>query len=219
MRVTAAVLKKYNAEVHSQTAIECDLLLRRQEIFTAAEIEQIDLETFDVAYNIIGGGDEGDKTLVATKEEADHSLPYLVSVALLDGQVMPEQYTTERINRRDVQELLHKVSVHPSDEFSSCFPAEMPCRLTITARDGRVLSKEIHDYPGFVSNPMSWEMAFEKFERLAGPFTTVSSRRSIADAVKNLELTPVKDLMRLLQNVEGRQVKRDPKMSHPVKVQ
>ena len=71
------------------------------------------METFDVAYHIIGGGDEGDKTLVSTKEEADHSLPYLISVALLDGQVMPEQYTTERINRRDVQELLNKVSVHP----------------------------------------------------------------------------------------------------------
>src|SRR5256884_9674889 len=99
-------------------------LLRRQEKFTVAEIEQIDLETFDVAYNIIGGGDEGDKTLVATKEQADHSLPYLISVALLDGQVMPEQYTTERINRRDVQELLNNVSIHPTDDFSGRFPAE-----------------------------------------------------------------------------------------------
>src|SRR2546425_1441929 len=137
--VTVTVLKKYNAKVHSQTAIECALQLRRQEKFTAAEIEQIDLETFDVAYNIIGGGDEGDKTLVATKEQADHSLPYLISIALLDGQVMPEQYMTERINRRDVQELLNRVSIHPSDEFSSRFPDEMPCRLAITLRDGRVL--------------------------------------------------------------------------------
>ena len=32
-----------------------------------------------------------------TKEEADHSLPYMVAVALLDGQVMPEQYRPERI--------------------------------------------------------------------------------------------------------------------------
>ncbi len=35
-----------------------------------------------------------------------------------------------------------------------------------------MLSKEIHDYPGFITQPMSWEMAFEKFERLTGPFTT-----------------------------------------------
>ena len=80
------------------------------------------METFDVAYHIIGGGEEGDKTLVSKKEEADHSLAYLISVALLDGQVMPEQYTEERISRRDVQELLNKVSVHPTDEFSKRFP-------------------------------------------------------------------------------------------------
>ncbi len=97
--------------------------------FDSAEIEHIDMEIFDVAYHIIGGGDEGDKTVVSTKEEADHSLPYLISVALLDGQVMPEQYTVERITRGDVQGLLHKVTIRPSDEFSNRFPKEMPCRL------------------------------------------------------------------------------------------
>src|SRR5574337_229934 len=108
--MAVTVLKKHNAEVHSQTAIECALQLRTQEKLIATEIEQIDVETFDVAYHIIGGGDEGDKTLVSTKEEADHSLPYLISVALLDGRVMPEQYEPDRINRSDVQTLLHKVS-------------------------------------------------------------------------------------------------------------
>ena len=53
----------------------------------------IDVDTFDVAYNIIGGGEEGDKTAVRTKEEADHSLPYMVAAAALDGQVMPEPST------------------------------------------------------------------------------------------------------------------------------
>jgi 2-methylcitrate dehydratase len=219
-RVMVTILKKYNAEIHSQTAIECAMQLRGEEKFTPAEIEQINVETFDVAYHIIGGGEEGDKTLVSKKEEADHSLPYLISVALLDGQVMPEQYTEERINRRDVQELLNKVSVHPTDEFSKRFPDEMPCRLTITLRDGRALTREIDDYPGFTTRPMSWEMAFEKFERLTAPYTTVYSRRSIADAVKNLELIPVRDLMRLLDSAGGRRVKRrDPKLSYQKKEQ
>ena len=207
-RVTVTILKKYNAEIHSQTAIECAMQLRGEDKFTPAEIEQINVETFDVAYHIIGGGEEGDKTLVSKKEEADHSLPYLISVALLDGQVMPEQ------------ELLNKVSVHPTDEFSKRFPDEMPCRLTITLRDGRALTREIDDYPGFTTQPMSWEMAFEKFERLTAPYTTVYSRRSIADAVKNLELIPVRDLMRLLDSAGGRRVKRrDPKLSYQKKEQ
>ncbi len=201
-RVSATILKKYNAEVHSQTAIECALQLKRQEKVVPAEIEHIDIETFDVAYHIIGGGDEGDKTMVSTKEEADHSLPYLISVALLDGQVMPEQYTAERINRRDVQELLNNVTIHPIDEFSNRFPDEMPCRLTVVLRDGRALIKEAHDYPGFVTEPMSWEMACEKFERLASSLTTHALLRSIEDAVQGLESIQVRELTRLLDNFE-----------------
>src|SRR5437773_10861533 len=99
-RVTQTILKRYNAEIHSQSAIEGILELRDRHGFAAADISRLDVEIFDVAFHIIGGGEEGGKTLVATKEQADHSLPYLISVALLDGQVMPEQYTTERINRR-----------------------------------------------------------------------------------------------------------------------
>src|SRR5579872_4878675 len=210
-RVTATILKKYNAEIHSQTAIECALQLKAQEKLDPIEIEQIDVETFDVAYHIIGGGDEGSKTVVSTKEEADHSLPYLISVALLDGQVMPEQYAAERITRGDVQGLLQKVSIRPSDEFSSRFPKEMPCRLTITLRNDRVMSKEIHDYSGFISQPMSWEMAFEKFERITAPFTTASLRGSIAHAVQNLHSVQTRDLTQLLHKIER------PHSKHPAK--
>jgi 2-methylcitrate dehydratase len=207
-RVTATILKKYNAEIHSQTAIECALQLKAEEKFDSAEIEHIDMETFEVAYHIIGGGDEGDKTVVSTKEEADHSLPYLISVALLDGQVMPEQYTAERITRGDVQGLLHKVSIRPSDEFSNRFPKEMPCRLTMTLRNGRVVSKEIHDYPGFLTHPMSWEMTFEKFEQITAPFTTASLRNSIVDVVKNLDSVQIRDLTQLFHNLERPHSKR-----------
>jgi 2-methylcitrate dehydratase len=148
---------------------------------------------------------------VSTKEQADHSLPFLISVALLDGQVMPQQYNPERINRRDVQELLTKVSVQPIDEFSGHFPSEMPCRLTITLRDGRVLSNEVHNYPGF----MSWKMAVEKFERVTGSLAMPSLRHSIVDAVKNLELIRVRDLTKLLSNVEVTHAKQGLRASHP----
>jgi 2-methylcitrate dehydratase len=39
--------------------------------------------------------------VVETKEQADHSLPYLLAVALLDHDVMPAQFTPERIIKPD----------------------------------------------------------------------------------------------------------------------
>lgn len=198
-RVKRTILKKYNAEIHSQTAIEGVLALRQQHQFRPEEVEQIGLETFDVAYHIIGGGDEGDKTsCISIKEQADHSLPYILAVAVLDGAVMPEQYRTDRIQRSDVQEMLRRVTVRPNPSYSERFPNEMPCRITIRLRDGRTLSKEMRDYPGFFTQPMSWEMALEKFERLAEPYADAPQQRAVADAVFNLESTSVPDLMRLL---------------------
>ena len=114
-RVKHTIVKKYNAEIHSQTAIEGVLELKRRHQFMADEVEHVNLEIFDVAYNIIGGGDEGDKTLgINTKEQADHSLPYILAVAILDRQVTPEQYRLERIGRSDVQGLLRRVTVSPN---------------------------------------------------------------------------------------------------------
>jgi 2-methylcitrate dehydratase len=136
-RVTRTTLKKYNAEIHSQTAIEAALQLRREHPIRPGEIDRIDLTTFDVAYNIIGGGEEGNKSTVRTKEQADHSLPYLISVALLDGQVMPEQYASDRILRPDVQTLMKKVSVHPDASYSARFPDEMPACVAIALGDGQ----------------------------------------------------------------------------------
>jgi 2-methylcitrate dehydratase len=92
---------------------------------------------------------------VRTKEEADHSLPYLVAVALLDGQVLPEQYLPERIQRPDVQALLGKVSVRPDADYGRRFPTEMPCRLRILLTNGRTLGLEKRDYEGFLTRPIN----------------------------------------------------------------
>ena len=203
-RVKRTILKKYNAEIHSQTAIEGVLELKQRHHFGADEVEQINVETFDVAYNIIGGGDEGNKTAgITTKEQADHSLPYILAVAVLDETVTPEQYRVDRIRRSDVQNLLRRVTVKPNPSYSERFPNEMPCRIGIRLRDGRTLVKEVRDCPGFFTHPMTWEMAFAKFERLAEPYTAPAGRRAIAEAVSNLENTGAVDLMRLLADIRA----------------
>ena len=119
---TRTIVKKYNAEIHSQSAIEGILELKREYGFRAEDVGQIELETFDVAYNIIGGGEEGNRRMVRSKEEADHSLPYILAVALIDSQVMPPQYQPERIALSDVQALLQRITVRPAEDLSRRVP-------------------------------------------------------------------------------------------------
>ncbi len=197
-RVTRTIVKQYNAEIHSQATLEGVLDLRREHDIRAEDVKRIEIETFDVAYTIIGGGEEGDKTIVRTKEEADHSLPYMAAVALLDGQVLPDQYRPERIRRSDVQALLRRVVVRPSDAYSRQFPARMPCRIRITLRDGRVFEKEKQDYEGFHSRPMRWSIIVQKFERLSAPFADADLRREIVAGVAELDGMRVRELIRML---------------------
>ncbi len=191
-------VKKYNAEFHSQSALEGILELRADRHIRPEEIENVSIDIFDVAYHIIGGGEEGDKQRVRTKEEADHSLPYMVAVALLDGDVSPAQYAPERIVREDVQSLLRRVTIQPDEALSQRFPAEMPCRITITLKDGRTLHIEKQDYEGFYTRPMSWEQVVAKFERLAAPYTNDTQRASLVETVAHLETQEVAQLTMLL---------------------
>jgi 2-methylcitrate dehydratase len=122
-------------------------------------------------------------------------------VALLDGQVMPEQYLPARIQSGDVQALLRRVVVSPDDGFSRRFPAEMPCRVRVTLRNGRVVTAERADYPGFLTHGRTWEAAREKFERLCAPYTTPSLRDRIAATVAELERFPLSQLTGLLGTI------------------
>ena len=194
-------IKKYNAEFHAQSALEGVLELREVHHLRVDEIERIEVEIFDVAYHIIGGGEEGNKLHIQTKEEADHSLPYMVAVALLDGEVTPRQYAPKRIERHDVQTLLRKVEVRPNEEMSELFPEAIPCQIQVFLKNGRILSIEKEDYEGFYTQPMSWEKASEKFERLAKPFTDEELRMGIIEAVARLETLEVQQLTELLTYV------------------
>jgi len=200
-RVPRTILKKYNAEIHSQAAIEGALELKQGNGFRAYDIENIVIDIFDVAYHIIGGGEEGDKTVVRTKEEADHSLPYLVAVALLDDQVMPEQFAPARIERNDVQDLLRKIAVRESPEYSRRFPAEHACAVTLLLKNGETLRREKRGYEGFHSHPMSWDRVVQKFVRLAGTAVDEVLRRRLIDAVSHLEELKVAEFTGLLAQV------------------
>ncbi len=200
-RVTRTIIKKYNAEVHSQSSIEGILNLKREQGFAPADIEKVEVEVFDVAYNIIGGGEEGEKKHIRTKEEADHSLPYIVATAILDGTVMPEQYYPDRINRSDVQELLQKIVVRPREDYSRRFPNEMPSHLIVHLKGGRMVEKEKRDYEGFFTRPMGWERAVQKFDSLSTRYVDKNLRKQIVDCISQMEDLYVTDLTELLENI------------------
>ena len=203
--VTRTIIKKYNAEIHSQSALDAALDIRKQDGFNPAHITSIELTTFDVAYSIIRGGEEGDKQTIRTKEEADHSLPWMLAIALLDGELNPAQYEPGRIIADDVQQLMRTVTITPDDPFSDRFPQEMPALLKVTlgdgSGDGTVFTAEESAYDGFFTQPLDWAGARAKFDALTTPFADQGLRDEISDIVHGLENHRTSDLTAALARV------------------
>lgn len=198
--IPRCILKNYNAEVHTQSAIEAMLLLRQQHNLVPGEIKEIHITTFETAYDIVGGGHYGDRHMVQTKEQADHSMAYVIAVALIDGKVMPDQFTKERIRRPDVQELLKKISTNTNfplkaprkvvdylDPYTSVYPDKMPVKVTVTLNNGEELEQKCDDFKGFFTRPLTWNDVVGKFTYLSEGIIDQPSQKEIIRIIQNLE--------------------------------
>jgi 2-methylcitrate dehydratase len=201
--VVESTIKKYNSMIHTQSAVYCMVELAKQNKIDPSKVISIEAEVFQLAYDFAGGGLYGVDRVIQTKEQADHSLPYLLAVALLDGDVQPAQFKPDRIAKPDVQALLKKVSVRPNHEYTEEYPGKMPAKITVRLQDGKVIEHEVQDYPGLASRPFTWEDSVEKFDRLVAGRADDALGRGIKDAVRSVENIQVRDLMKLLGNVKA----------------
>jgi 2-methylcitrate dehydratase len=215
--VVGSTIKKYNSMIHTQSAVHCMVELVKDHKIDGAKVASIEAEVFQLCYDFAGGGLYGTDKVVQTKEQADHSLPYLLAVALLDGDVMPAQFQPERIIKPDVQALLKKVSVRPNQEYTDEYPRKMPAKITIRLLDGKVIEHEVQDFPGLASDPFTWEESVEKFDRLVIGRADEGVCRQIKDAVRSLENIQVSDLMKLLGQVNLDHAS-GPRDRHPIAV-
>src|ERR1700740_3582123 len=161
--VVESTIKKYNSMIHTQSAVHCMVELAAQNKIDPGKVIAIEAEVFKLSNDCAGGALYGMDKFIRTKEQADHSLPYLLAVALLDGDVMPAQFKADRIIKPDVQALLKKVSVRPNHEYTELYPGKMPAKITVTLQHGKVIEHDVQDYPGLASHPFTWEDAVERF--------------------------------------------------------
>jgi 2-methylcitrate dehydratase len=201
--VEQTYLKQYCSLIHGQAIIDATLAIRDENHICGADVAAVTLEVFQGAYDFAGGGSYGAKDRAWTKEQADYNLKYLSAVALLDGQVGPEQLETERVRRGDVQDLLSRVDVKPAPDLTAAYPRRTSARIHVALHDGRTLSREQSDFEGSPTRPMSWDRVVEKFVWLAEPFADSRLRSDIVTAIATLDRNPISDLAELLSQASA----------------
>lgn len=188
--VESTSLKFFPAEYSAQGPLHSALALRDR--LRLDEIERITVSLHWSGWHEIGGGsgDSADKWNPVTREAADHSMPYLIAVALADGELTVDSCATERLADPALRDLMRKIVVRHDPELTRRHGGEVPLwpsRLGIELSDGRRLGVEAGPPKGHPLNPMSDAELEDKYWRLAERALPRRSAERLLDTMQSLE--------------------------------
>ncbi len=190
-------IKYWPAEYHSQSAIEAALTLRK-EIPDLSTVKSMTIESHDASVDIIGS--EPEKWKPQSRETADHSLPYITAVALIDGQITDKQFEPSRFTEPGIVKFLENVKVTRNDELSALYAEAVANIVHIELKDGRTLTKRV-DYPlGNAKNRLQDSQLEGKVMALVAPALGEAGVKKIfGHAWKLDEASGVKELLHLAE--------------------
>lgn len=155
--VLRTLIKEFPAEYHAQAAIEAALEIRLKK-----EVRKVTIDTYEAAKTILA--DDASKWKPQTRETADHSLPFLVAVALLTQNFWFDSYNL--IHDKKILELASKVEVNEVEEYTKMYPSSLPVKITIKYFDNTQESAYREVPKGHYKKPMSREEIITKAKRL-----------------------------------------------------
>jgi 2-methylcitrate dehydratase len=171
----------YEAQCAVHPAIELNQVLGGQ----VEEIEKVEVETYHRALSI--AADTSDKWNPTTRETADHSIPYVVAVALARGALWLGDFDEECIRDPIIHRLMQKIEVKSTDEFTRVYPKASPVRIRVRIRSGQEYVREIHYPRGNPRNPMTDQEIEDKFRKLTSTVFSSSQIGVILDRLWRLE--------------------------------
>lgn len=183
-RILKSLTKSFptNGELHTAVFAAIDL---RALLGNLDEVETIHIDTTDIGYRILASDPQ--KWRPATRETADHSLPYTVARALLDGDITLASYDPAMIADPRAAALMDRTTVAEDPAMTALFPAHLPNRVTVTMRSGQVFRREVVSGPGSVETPMTDADFDVKFRRMADGRIDRQQQDRALDFVMGLE--------------------------------
>ena len=187
-RMTRTYNKPHACCRHVHAAVDAALAIRQRENLDPAEIEAITVETFTIAASY------GNKD-IHNALDAQMSLPYSVSAALVHGEVGLRQFEADTRSDDLLRSLVQLTEIETAEDLDNDYPAKRPARVFITA-NGREFSEAVAQPYGEPDNPMSDDDLDAKFRRLVTPI--LGTQRTDAIAAASWALDDVATLLGLI---------------------
>ena len=184
--ISDTTFKFYPSQIHTQAPIGLAIELRPQ--VNISEIESIGIQIYKSG--VSSPATEPEKWDPQTRETADHSIPFLVAMALQDGAVTPNSFTPQRIADPSLRDLMGKMTMSERPGFTEKYPQQYNCRIEIGSTGGKTVSAETSYPKGHKQNPLSDGELEGKFRNLAGASLSDKQSSEALDLLWRLEEAP-----------------------------
>lgn len=161
--ITRLTFKNHIGCGHTFAAIDGALALQQQHAFSHADIEAVHLGVYQPTLDI------APHVNPQSADQARFSLHYMVASALVHGSVRLSAFEPDRLNDPATRALMQRISKALDPEVDAAFPGRRAARVSITLRDGRVLTHLQPDRKGDPELPLSDADLEGKLLELAAP--------------------------------------------------
>jgi 2-methylcitrate dehydratase len=200
-KIMECSIKRFPLGQYSQTVVEAALQVRSS-IGSPSEIAQVEIETVSTAIRLMAG--DPDKWEPATRETADHSMPYTVAVALIHGDVEEKHFDDRYLNDPEIRALTRRVKAKASEEADQRMPEAMRCTLTLVTLSGDRHTAVVDFHKGHYRNPMSEAELEAKFRKLAEKTLPRESTDRLLETLWRLEsVDDAGEIVRLTVNASS----------------
>jgi 2-methylcitrate dehydratase len=182
--ITNCSYKAFPTEALTHQPITGVLELRERHSIDPRQIDQIVIHTTTRGADILS---DPSKYKPDTKETADHSLPYVVAVAALDGQVLPDSFAHEKLFDPQIRDLLPKIQVAAEPEIDRLFPQVKRAKVEICLKDGSKYQTTTDYARGDPHNSLSDSELIAKFQANASGLLDDDTQQQIVEGTFNLE--------------------------------
>jgi 2-methylcitrate dehydratase len=169
-------------------AIACILAAEKLAPFNIGDIERIVVEVHKLAKSNTAPGER--PWPLESREDADHSTPYLVAATLRDGTVTLGTFDDAHLWNPDLRALTQKVDVVVNDDFTRAYenvPQQHYARVTVVTRRGERLTAAAGGDADDLSAPRTEAQIEEKFRLLTGDFLGAKRAGRILDRLWQLD--------------------------------
>ena len=139
----------FPAEFHSQTAVECAMILKEKLDKlgkTVEDIERIDIRTHEACIRIIDK-----KGPLNNPADRDHCIQYMVAIPLIFGRLTASDYEDNIAKDPRIDALRDKIICSEDPAFTKDYfdpdKRSIANALTITLKDGQKLDEVVIEYP------------------------------------------------------------------------